>query len=248
MAGSSVQFFGKENVLKAYNTRAIDAWGLFDKKQFIHAGNGSEDLEAFLDMLTPGGSNAVYTLKVYRDLDADDITDRTECNGSFNFKLFAADQVQRSAVMAGPGNSTDPIMQKLQGVIMDEVGAAIDKRLNGADEEKEEDTWLGLIKGIVSDPEKLQGVLPIVHAIGSWLRPGAAAAAMQPAAVLAGPGKPVQHVGAAELATDDQKLQRLAAVLDRLEKNDPDILNVLEKIAHLQETDPAKYKMAKGFL
>jgi len=245
MAGSSVQFFGKENVLKAYNTRGIDAWGLFDRKQFIHAGSGSIELETFLDMLTPGGSNSIYTLKVYRDIDdADDITDKTECNGSFNFKLFAVNQVAPGAVMAGPGQSTDPILAKLQGVINQEVSNAIEKKLSGdRDEEDEQENWNSVIMGYVREPEKL---VQVIHAIGSYFKPGAAPS--YPSAVLAGANKPVQRVGAAEQDSADEKLQRLASVLDRLERADPEILDHLEQLADLAEKQPAKYKLALSFL
>lgn len=251
MAGQSVQFFGKEKVLQAYNARGIDAWGLFDKKQFINAGESADDLSAFLDMLEPGGSQSVYTLKVYRDVDdIDALTDRTECNGSFNFKLFSTmAQASLPAVVGGVGSPgaryADPIYAKLQGVINEEVSNAIDKRLNGGDKEDSAESWNDVIMGYVNDPVKLNSVLPVIQstiaAIGNIFRPGAI---NMPA--LAGT-LPVTRVGALP-ANNDEKLQRLAAALDKWEKADPDVLDVIEKIVALAETNPAKYNMAKSLL
>lgn len=252
MAGQSVQFYGKEKVLQAYNARGIDTWGLFDKKQFINAGESAEDLGAFLDMLQPGGSQSTYTLKVYRDIDDIDLlTDRTECNGSFNFKLHGS-SAETPAVVNGAGGGAryaDPIYAKLQGVINEEVSNAIDKRLNGGKENNDED-WNDIIKGYAKDPNALATVL---NAIGNIFRPGQAAMGMPVA--LAGVdygttehAQPVHRVGSVGSLNNEEKLQRLSVALDKWEKADPDALTVIEKIVKLAESDKAKYNMAKGFL
>jgi len=271
-SSSSVQFFGREKVMAAFEARGIETWGLFQSKQFINAGEGSGSLDAFLQMLEPGGSQAIYTLKVYRDIaDADEITDKTECNGSFNFKLFnpmagaslpiEGNQVRRLGAIG------DPIYDKIQGVIADEVGAAIDKRLSGnRDDEATEpqsvwDMLIGAIPGYLQEPEKL---VPVINAIGAIFRP---ATAPEPATVpMSLAGRTVQRVGAVKESTapavtglpagavtqpainDDEKLQRLASVLDRLEAADSDILIHLEQLADLAEKQPGKYKLALSFL
>jgi hypothetical protein len=246
MASQSVQFYGTDKVLQAYTARGIETWGLFDKKQFINAGESADDLKAFLAMLEPGGSQGVYTLKVYRDVeDLDTLTDRTECNGSFNFKLFK--QMESASLPAAVGNARyssqfDPVMNKMQGIINEEVSNAIDKRLNGTRDEEPENKWNDVIMGYVNDPEKL---VSVINAIRGFVVPGAAAAVSMPYAL--GGTEPARRVGAIP-SNNEEKLQRLAVVLDRLEKADPNILDVLEKIADLAENDPAKYKMAKGFL
>lgn len=246
MAGQSVQFFGKEKVLQAYTARGIEVWGLFDKKQFINAGESSAELNAFLDMLEPGGSQSIYTLKVYNNVDdIDELTDRTECNGSFNFKLFnTMAPASLPAAVGGVGNGgryADPIYNKLQGVINEEVSNAIDKRLGGGDKDDSEEDWNSVIMGYVKEPDKL---VTVINAIGAFLRPGQAAMGMPVA--LAGTDAPVR-VGALP-NNQDEKLQRLSIVLDRLEKADPDILSVLEKIADLAENNKPKYNMAKSLL
>jgi hypothetical protein len=261
MAGQSVQFFGRAAVLNAYRARGIDTWGLFDKKQFINAGQDENDLSAFLEMLEPGGSQSVYTLKVYRDVDDIDLlTDRTECNGSFNFKLFQA-MAPASLAPATVGNPSpgaryaDPIYQKIHGIIDQEVSAAIEKRLSGKsqdEEEEKEQSWNEVIMGYVNSPEKLNAVLPVIQStlqtLGAIFRPGGVAPAAVGIPVSLAGTQPVQRVGAVQQPTNDEKLARLAAALDKWESLDPDALTVIEKIVALAENDPGKYKMAKSFL
>lgn len=255
MAGSTVQFFGKENALKAYENRAIATWALFQGKQLLTSGNDAAGLSEFLDMVD--GSSCIYTLKVYKsENDPDYITDKTECNGSFNFKLLAV-PAGRGEAVAGMGarysGYSNPVMDKLQGVINEEVAAAIDKRLNGgANDDKE--TWNDVIMGYVNDPERL---VPIINAIGGFIgqfiRPGAGMGAnVQLAGSIAGP-QPAKRVGETPAMVEPpvgvtSEQVRMFNAITRLEKVDPDLLNTMEKLADMAENNPAKYKMAKGML
>src|SRR5207237_1304670 len=142
-----------------------------------------------------------------------------------------------------------PIYAKLQGVINEEVSNAIDKRLNGGgDKDDAGESWNDVIMGYVNDPVKLNSVLPVIQstiaAIGNLFRPGSAVG--MPVA-LAGTDTPVQRVGALP-KNNDEKLQRLAVALDKWERADPDVLDVIEKIVNLAETNQAKYNMAKSLL
>src|ERR1700685_3171508 len=130
-----VQFFGAKDVLKAFAARGLQTWGLFQSKQFINAGEGEDSLTAFLDMLG-GGSDTIYTLKVYRTADPDDITDKTECSGSFNFKLTGG-TAGRVSGTSGDSSIKDIISAKIMGVVEDEITDAIERRLNGGSQKKD---------------------------------------------------------------------------------------------------------------
>lgn len=249
-------FFGKEAVLEAYDNRGIEVWSLFQNKDLMFAGSGRDELETALAMIEAGNGQPIYRLCVYsEDLQPEKITNKTENNGSFTFRVHGG----IGGLQPGPGQTgavarnADPILAKLQGVINEEVTAAIDRRLNGKNEEEEE-SWSALLMGYLREPQK---IVPVIQAIGAMLKPGAAGTTAAPSypGMMGNVNPPAVRATVLSADTNDfdnmteeEKLQRLAAVLDRLEKADPDILNVLEKIATLAENDPVKYKMAKGFL
>src|SRR5262249_7741280 len=98
---TAIMFVGKDDVMKAFDSRGLDTWGLFQGKQFMTAGEGSEQLEQWLERLEKTG-NVIYTLKVSRE-DAEDITSVTRDFGSFNFKL------PTQSMMSGAGYSREYI-------------------------------------------------------------------------------------------------------------------------------------------
>jgi hypothetical protein len=226
-----VQFFGAKSVLQAFNARGLQTWGLFQSKQFINAGDGAEELSAFLDMLSTA-SDAVYTLKVFKEVDSDDITDKSECNGSFNFKLTAAGAVYGAAAVSGTGNTTgDVIVNKIRGIVEEEITEAIDRRLNGEGRKKD---WGEIISGYMEDPESLIGV---VTALRGLFVPKTGS--IQPATIgTLGVAPPQNNHTMAATQTQEQIMQRIAAAIDILQKNDPKILEHLEKLAMLSQDDP----------
>lgn len=84
----SIQFIGVENVLNAFNSRGAEFWSLWQGKQFLFKGVGADDLQTVLDSLINSGTVAIYTLKVYDDVnDLSELKSKTECDGSFNFRI-----------------------------------------------------------------------------------------------------------------------------------------------------------------
>lgn len=84
----SIQFIGVENVLNAFNSRGAEFWSLWQGKQFLFKGVGADDLQTVLDSLVNSGTVAIYTLKVYDDVnDLSELKSKTECDGSFNFRI-----------------------------------------------------------------------------------------------------------------------------------------------------------------
>lgn len=221
---AAVQFFGRSNVLSAYRHRGIDVWAIFNGKNLITSGETAEELNNFLDLLEPGGSAAPYILKVYRDADADDITDKTECNGSFTFKL--TDPAYSSTRIAGTDPSINERFERLEKMI---AGVGTEEP------EKDENDLMSIIMGYLKEPQKLALVINAVR--------GFAVNAMSPAAAPAAVGAVTPGANNTE-----DNLQRLSAALDKLEKSDPDIIAHLEKLADIAEKKPPTFKMLLNML
>lgn len=84
----TIQFKNKDSVLRAYESRGVEAWALFQSRQFLFKGVGQNELENVLNAISEGGTNAIYTLKVYEGVeDASNIKSKTDDDGSFNFRL-----------------------------------------------------------------------------------------------------------------------------------------------------------------
>jgi hypothetical protein len=222
MAG--IQFLGRNDVVSAFKSRSIDVWGIFEKKNFITAGEGAESLNEFLKKLEPGGSGTLYTLKVFKNVDdPDEITDRTECNGSFGFKLTGS-------LGTVSGNGNDAVLARLD---------AIDKRLNGEEDEDEGETFEDIFKGWMKEPAKLATVIGAVQS----LLGGNAAPMMQAIGSIQEPAPETKKEIAAVMPNSNDMLERLSAAIDRLERVDPKIVLHLEKLATLGETNPGLFKV-----
>jgi hypothetical protein len=228
-----VQFFGAKSVLDAYRARGLQTWGLFQQKQFINAGSSEAELTTFLNMLTTA-SDSVYTLKVYKDADADDITDKTECNGSFNFKLTAAGAITGTG--SGGTTTTDIIVGKIRTMVEDEISEAIERRMNGEGRKKD---WGEIITGYMEDPDSLIGVITALKGLFAT-RQGT----IQPAAI--GTVDTLNKEPMQPTATGTSQeliMRRIATAIDILQRNDPLILEHLEKLARLSMDDPDMFKV-----
>lgn len=247
---TGIQCTGIGNVVSMYEYKGINTWAVFQQKQFIHAGTGVEDLEEFLGMLE-AKSVSGYTLKVYRNVaDPDQITDKTECNGSFNFKLQPLVERDRETVsgLRGGSNVMDVVTAKIAGAIGDEVAEIIDRKFNGEPEPEKKQSFGDVILGLINEPAKLNQLIA-----GFNMLTGRAVAAP---AQLAGPvANPVRRAGGNEniagIATapdDDPDKLRLVNAIDRLSMVDPDIISTLERLADLGETNKPLYDTAKTML
>lgn len=254
---SGAQCIGKTNVVQMYQYKGIDTWAIFNGKQFIHAGD-SVELEPFLTMLDNGGTTG-YTLKLYRDVDdPDTITDKTECNGSFNFRLMGRTSAERGGVsgyLPGGTSVIDEVTKKISGIISDQVTEVIEEKFNGSQEPARES--LGdIVLGYLQDPQKMQMAIGFVNGLrgmfapaGFSPMPAALSGANMPAAPMPPPRRAGVAVGSVADAPDDnpEKL-RLVTAIDRLGRVDPDIITTLERLADLAETNKQMYDYAKGML
>lgn len=244
---SAVQFFGGGNVIAAFKNRGIDTWAILQGKDLITSGEGAEELETFLGMLENGGGSAVYKLCVYNNAEADNITNKTECNGSFNFKLdAAAGQIGRAAAPGFPAahaGAGDPIYSRVHAYISGKVNESLDKLMKGEKEEEEKPAGvMGFIDGLVSDPEKLQNVVAIIAGVKQLLFPGALSVPGPAALGTVGPQRAASPT-LPPVSDQEAEAERLAVILDRLEKQDPGIIDHLAKLADLAETKNGLFKM-----
>lgn len=248
---ASIDFRGREGALGAYENAAIETWAVFNKKNIMQSGEGLEALTGYLDLMEQHGGNTVYTMKLYKNVSADDIVENTPCNSSFNFNLIGGGMGMVGYSGGGAGNSF-ALMQKI---------ANLEAKLKDAEKDTEKktigSTMLGWIEN-VDDIVKLAGV------IGMFMGKTTAEQNMKIVSQLAGLEQPKREgtpaAGFAAAVQDDpggeieiteeqgKALIRYAQVIERGEKCDPDFLQHMEQLVLLAETKPDTYKMGLGFL
>lgn len=135
MAG--IQFYGKDSVLKFFDMQSSDAWGVFQGSELLHSATGRDDLENYLDMLSGGGTEATYKLRMYPD--GTKPTRNADYSGSCQFRL---NQVgARAEAMNGPQRYGDGggVYMKLQNRIDEMIAKKLGKILEDDDDEKDDD-------------------------------------------------------------------------------------------------------------
>lgn len=223
---ASLQFVGRKAVVDAVRNRQLETWALFQGKQFITAGSGPDSLDDFLKKLEPGGTMAMYLVKVYRNVDPEDVTDKTECNGSFNFKL--TDPEARNG-------STDPAvldrLERIEGALLGDED----------DEDDEDNSLMGILMGYLKEPEKLATIIGAFRGLNSAAPVSNSFPAPSPGAIGSTEQRPAVTAGTEPYT--EQDAQRLALAIDKLEKADPLIIEHLEKLAALAVKNPALFKI-----
>lgn len=220
---ASVQFIGRAALLKGVKDR-VETWGLFQSKQFLVSGEGTDELDEFLEKLEPGGSVAVYTLKMYSSAKVEEIDEKTPCQGSINFKL--------TDPQGGGTGSTNDRLARIEGILAGEYEDEDDE------DDPAEESLASIILGYLKDPQK---IATIIGAINDLKRGQVPAIPGAVGTVQDRRESPAYSQGPPE--SDEAKIHRLSSVLDRLEKADPRILDHLEKLADLAEKKPDFFKM-----
>lgn len=212
---SAIQFNNLQSVLLAFQNRGVDAWALWQGKQFMFKGIGETDLKMILDSLENGATNAIYTLKVFEEIeDEKKIKSNTPDDGSFNFRLNS-DRMELTQSAYTSAYSNAAIVKKLE---------EIEKRLD-EDEVVEEKSGLGKI-GEVLDHPVIAPLIPIVlekvlTAIFSKNPVPQNQLNYQPAMALSG--------------IDEDAAEK--EVIEKLKKHDPQLLEHLSKLLEIAETN-----------
>jgi len=237
MAG--IQFRGVEQVMQAFENRDVDAWSMWQGKQFLFKGYGEADLRAILESIAVNSTNAIYTIRVYETInDVKNIKEKSECDGSFNFRLDDERQ-EITGAQYSRFTQNNSVFNRL---------AAIEEKLNNpppADDDEEEETIGSVAIDIMKNPDKALKWAEVIRNIFSFNQPQQPPGSVrhlpisttiqqQPASM----GNVTQP--AKELT--EQELERLDKVTDLLFLKDPDFLVHLEKLAQIAENNPKKFK------
>ncbi len=223
---TGVQLIGIKAVLSRFEQSDCNAWALYQGKQFIVGGVGADSLREWLSSFDESGSTATYTLRIY---DSDNAPTSSTANMDYtacmNFKL--QDTYEGYGIA---GHSTK---------LMERIGA-LEKQLKERDEESDDSGDLNtIIMGWLNDPVKLGQVAGAIRTMigGSGGAQLAGTGSMQVLPASATPVQTISGVGSATEEDTDVKMQKLTLALDKLGRKDPKLIEHLEKLAKLAETD-----------
>lgn len=161
---SSVQFTGIDNIIEAFEANDIPYFGVFAGKSLIFKNptrgeeaiqdtfEAAELLKSFLYKLNKG-SNAVYTLKLYENLPAGGINDKTPANFSINFRLNL-----EGMYLTNDKTVQYEQRQNQQSEILAEL-KALRMKVEEIEEEEEEDEAPSLIGALTSNPQLMNNMV-----------------------------------------------------------------------------------------
>lgn len=227
---TSAQCAGKERVIAMFENRGLQAWSIWLGKQFLFTGMGSDELEEILEMMADG-SNSVYTLRVYKGItNSDDITEKTPASGSFNF--YVKEKSEVATRENAPQRTLGAVHRMIEERVAEEIISALDK---GNERPRKQE-----IGDILQDPEQIKEWVGVLGLVKDLFANKQQAPPMQ----LANVGNPTivtdQPEVEKEYSPEDQ--MRLITAINQLQKNDPKILDHLEKLAKISTTSPAMFK------
>jgi hypothetical protein len=233
MSSKSCQFKGIDSVSLAYRNRDVPAWSLWESKQMLFKFEGTDLdegealLHEIMTALADNGTNAIYTLKSYEELQDGKIKNNTPDDGSFNFRINSDTQ----EITQGQYGSVR-INQKIE-----ERLAAIEEKMGQEPEEKE--NKLGFIGELMEN----ETIAPILQSLLTgvltkiFAKPGTPAQLTPPQpAIPAGIDQGTQ--GIAGIETD-----QLTHSIQLLQRADPDLPAHLAKLAELAQTKPDTFNL-----
>jgi hypothetical protein len=230
MAGS-IQFFGKDQVIQAFQNRNVDVFSIFQHKQMLTKGKGDAEFSAFIELLCSGTSNAIYTVYVYEDLeDHKAVKSNTPNDGGFNFRLNDESQLITGQQYNRMGVQNQ-LLQEIQ-LLRKEVK---DLQEEEEAEEAEKPHNLGMIGDIMSHPA-VSPIVPFIvqHIVSQIMGVPINLQTMQNA----------QSLGNIP-AEEETKLQQGIAIL---KKHDPNLGTHILKLATIAEKDKPGFNYLIGVL
>ncbi len=221
MAGS-IQFYGREQVIEAFDSRGVEAWSIFQGKELLTKGIGSTDFCEFIDMLSKGSTNAIYTVRVYEDIgDAKQIKSNTPNDGGFNFRLNDDNQLITSSQYGRMGSL---------GTLLSEVQALRKEVKDLREEEEEEESEKPHNMGMMGDILAHPAISPVVPLLVNTIVSNILKIPVQSI-----PQQPGTATSLAGVGTDEKSLA--IAAIDKLIVHNPKIGTHLQKLARLAEAD-----------
>lgn len=218
---AAVQFYGKETVIEAFQNRKVEAWAIFQHKELLIKGIGEEDFTEFIEMLAKGSTNAIYTVRVYEDMqDTKQIKSNTPNDGGFNFRLNADEQIITGSQYSRMGSMNQLISE------VSALRKEVKEMQEGEDEDEDEKpNKLGMMGDILAHP----AIAPVVPAIVQQLL-----SAFLPGATFQ---QPVTTLG--EITADEET--KLAQGLQRLRKHDSKLGTHILKLADIGDKDKVSF-------
>ena len=244
---SSVQFTGIDNIIEAFENNKVPYFAVFASagKSLLFKNPRSEEeiyediyeasdlLRKFLFTLNKG-SNAVYTLKLYENIPAGGIKDKTPADYSINFRLN----------LEGMYLTSDKAVQyeqkqSQQAEILAELKALRMKveTMEGTDEEEEEKN--PIIGALTSNPEVMNAL--VMAAVGAITGIISKFAPQQQQPIKMQPA----INGITDEPTEQQKIDKAIEVLSQSTPNLGDSLLILAKMSI---DNPQQYKWLLGML
>lgn len=236
MRGQPIPINGAAQVLAAYKANDIGPWAIFAGKEMFLANDdvnvetGASMLAEALDLLGAGGSEGTYILRVY-DTNGEKITYKTDPCRGFPFKLY---EEQGSPY------------QRNQKVITEQ--AARIERLEAAlleakeDDEEEEGGVMGMINGLIAQPQIQQAIVAGI------------ANAMSGLPAIIGKffnmnnGQQPGRVAGINVGLSAAQQDKVEDALELLSQRDPQLGDHLFAIAQIAVNNPAQYNMLLGML
>jgi hypothetical protein len=233
MKAIAVQFRGVDNVVDAYRANGMAPFAILCDKCIIHTGDDLDDddieqgavhLRKFLLLLQKGGSEAKYTLQVYRLREGQEIDSTTPFKRSFNFTLWSATELS-------PYQERYTTQTKALEDRIDELEEKLSETEEGGPI-----TVGKVLNGFMAMPEFRNAIA--MGAIGLMSR-------IIPMPQKAGKvaGSDGSQAGQAQSVLTAEQVERANQAMQILARLDPDLGDNLLKIARIAERDPAKYQM-----
>lgn len=239
---ASVQFYGIPDVMQAAENKGCVAWAIFINRALFHKyqGENMDDslsmLRETLVMLSGSESVGIYMIKFFENEPGQKlkITEKSVCDGgSFYFKLMDQEERQSRFIGAARESSFKPLIDQMQKDMQEMKQLILQKHIED-DEDDEPETIGSVMIDALKNPDKMFNLINMGRMIL---------------------GLPVQNApaviggipAAAEMNKEDQ-LQRLGNAIDILEKNDPKIVEHLEKLAKIATDQPATFNMLISML
>lgn len=224
---TGVQLIGKDQVISTFEALDSRSWALYQGKQFIVGGVGSDYLDTWLTNFAAAGSTATYMLRAYE-------TDGVPSSSTANTDYIAC--ISFKVVDPYDGMGIHGHDRKL----VDRIGA-LEKQLKEKEEEPESEDLSSIVMGWLSDPVKLNHVAGAFRTImgggtgvGGYVENTSAAAPQL---------QTVSGVNPQPAVDQDAMLDQLSAALDTLGKKDKDLVKHLNKLAELSEKNPQLFKV-----
>ena len=238
----SVQFYGVDQVMQGAENINCSSWAIFAGRAMFMKYEGTDQAEGMsllqqcLETLQNTNSAGLYHIKFFETVDGKPvkINEKTVCTaGSFNFKLL--DGEERESRLIGFSSSRGII-----GKMQNEIDELKQKLEHAEVEEVEEETIGSVLIDAIKNPAHLLDLVNVGRAIF---------------------GLPVQNFNSATIGglpdantnimgteTNEQRLQRLAAAIDILEKYDAKLIEHLEKLAAMAQKDTNRFKLLISML